>query len=93
VHLSSAGTIMLDVSLDSAGIPAGIDLAWRTKHFLGAPVPGANFATINLASVVLAVEFAAAEFAEKAGENSGTLPDEIEPSAEPVFETMANARE
>jgi hypothetical protein len=60
VHHSSDGVILLDVLLDSAGIPDGVDLAWRSKHFLGAPVPGATTATINLAHVVAAVEFAAA---------------------------------
>ncbi len=58
-HLSSDGTVLLDVSLDSAGVPDGVDLAWRSKHFLGAPVPGATNATVNLAQVVMAVEFLA----------------------------------
>ena len=60
VHHSSDGVILLDVLLDSAGVPDGIDLAWRSKHFLGAPVPGATTATINLAHIVAVVEFAAA---------------------------------
>jgi hypothetical protein len=57
VHLSSDGLILLDVSLDHAGVPDGLDLAWRPKQFLGAPVPGATAATVNLAHVVAAVEF------------------------------------
>jgi hypothetical protein len=93
IHLSSAGAILLDVSLDSAGIPLGVDLAWQTKHFLGAPVPGANFATLNLSSVVLAVEFAAAEFAEKSADKAGMMPDELEPAADPVLEITAISRE
>ena len=56
-HQSSEGAILLDVLLDSAGVPDGLDLAWRAKHFLGAPVPGASIATVNLAHVVAAVEF------------------------------------
>jgi hypothetical protein len=57
VHLSSDGLILLDVSLDQAGLPDGLDLAWQPKQFLGAPVPGATAATVNLAHVVAAVEF------------------------------------
>ena len=59
VHHSSDGVILLDVLLDSAGVPEGVDLAWRSKHFLGTPVPGATMATVNLAHVVAAVEFVA----------------------------------
>jgi hypothetical protein len=57
VYVSSDGLILLDVSLDHAGVPDGIDVAWQPKHFLGAPVPGATAATVNLAHVVAAVEF------------------------------------
>ena len=42
LHQSSAGIVLLDVLLDHAGIPDGIDLAWQSKHYLGAPVPGGN---------------------------------------------------
>ena len=59
VHHSSDGIILLDVSLDNAGVPEGADLAWRSKHFLGMPVPGATMATVNLAHVVATVEFLA----------------------------------
>jgi hypothetical protein len=59
VHHSSDGVLLLDVSLDSAGVPEGVDLAWQLKHFLGTPVPGATTATVNLAHVVAAVEFLA----------------------------------
>jgi hypothetical protein len=59
VHYSSDGVLLLDVSLDSAGVPEGVDLAWQSKHFLGMPVPGATMATVNLAHVVAAVEFLA----------------------------------
>lgn len=64
VHVSSAGAILIDVLLDHAGVPGGVDAAWQPKHFLGAPVPGASFATLNLAQVAVAIEFVAAEFAE-----------------------------
>jgi hypothetical protein len=57
-HLSSEGTVLLDVVLDRAGVPDDVDAAWRSKHYLGAPVPGAVRATVNLAQVVAAVAFA-----------------------------------
>ena len=59
VHHSSDGVMLLDVLLDSAGVPEGVDLAWRSKHFLGAPVGGSTMATVNLAHVVAAVDFVA----------------------------------
>ena len=68
VHLSSDGTILLDVRLDHAGVPAGADAAWRSKHYLGLPVPGGAEATVNLAHVVAAVEFAAPAEARPPGE-------------------------
>ena len=64
LHQSSSGIVLLDVLLDHGGIPDGIDLAWQSKHFLGAPVPGATVATVNLAHVVAAVEFLAEETVE-----------------------------
>ncbi|MCK8786558.1 hypothetical protein M0638_19460 [Roseomonas sp. NAR14] len=64
VHVASDGPILIDVLLDHAGVPDGVDTAWQPKHFLGAPVPGANLATLNLAQVAIAVEFTAAEIAE-----------------------------
>jgi hypothetical protein len=64
VHQSSDGIILLDVLLDNAGVPHGVDEAWRSKHYLGTPVPAATLATVNLAHVVAAVEFVAAEMAE-----------------------------
>jgi hypothetical protein len=57
-RLSSEGTVLLDVLLDRAGVPEDVDTAWRSKHYLGAPVPGAARATVNLAQVVAAVAFA-----------------------------------
>jgi hypothetical protein len=77
VHLSSTGLILLDVILDSAGVPDGVDLAWRSKHFLGVPVPAATLATINLTHVVALVEFTAAEFAGRPNLRAQALPDEI----------------
>lgn len=32
VHLSSTGLVLLDVILDNAGVPDGIDLAWRALN-------------------------------------------------------------
>ena len=64
VHVSPGGLVLIDVLLDHAGVPEGVDTAWQTKHFLGAPVSGANLATLNLAQVVMAVEFAVAEIVE-----------------------------
>lgn len=64
LHESSNGSILLDVLLDHAGIPEGVDQAWQPKHYLGAPVAGAAMATVNLAQVVAAVEFAVAEIVE-----------------------------
>jgi hypothetical protein len=77
VHLSSTGLVLLDVILDSAGVPDGVDLAWRSKHFLGVPVPAATLATINLTHVVAVVEFTAAEFAGKPDQRTQGVPDEI----------------
>jgi hypothetical protein len=66
IHHSSDGTLLVDVLLDWAGPPQGVDRAWEVKHYLGAPVPGATLATVNVAHVVAAVEFVAAELAEPA---------------------------
>ncbi len=77
VHHGSDGTALVDALLDNAGLPEGIDLAWRTKHFLGAPVPGATMAAVNLAHIVTAVEFVAAELAEPFREAAGGLGEEL----------------
>jgi hypothetical protein len=67
-NLSSDGIVLLDVLLDHAGVPDGVDLAWQPKHYLGAPVSGATLATINMAHVVAAIEFMATEIAEPAND-------------------------
>ena len=77
LHVSSAGTILLDVLLDHAGVPGGVDTAWQPKHFLGAPVPGANIATLNLAQIVIAIEFTAAEIAETVQDAGVSLSDAV----------------
>jgi hypothetical protein len=77
-HQSSHGCILLDVLLDDAGVPDGIDLAWRSKHFLGAPVQGASVATVNLAHIVAAVEFTVAEMAVNPEDKVVPFRDEIE---------------
>jgi hypothetical protein len=85
-HQSSEGVILLDVLLDNPNVPEGLDLAWRGKHFLGAPVPGASVATVNLAHVVAAVEFTVAEMAVNPGDKTVPLSDELtdEPAPPPV---------
>jgi hypothetical protein len=65
LHQSSVGNVLLDVLLGHAGVPEGVDLAWQPKHYLGAPVPGATVATVNLVHVVAAVEFVAEAAVEK----------------------------
>jgi len=77
VHHSSDGVILLDVLLDSAGVPEGVDLAWRSKHFLGTPVPGATMATVNLAHVVAAVEFVAPVMVRGANDDDAPTADEV----------------
>ena len=64
VHLSSNGTILVDVLLDRADVPEGVDASWQSKHFLGAPVVGAPLATLNLEQITMVAEFAAAEIVE-----------------------------
>lgn len=87
VHQSSSGVVLLDLMLDHAGVPDGVDLAWRSKVYLGAPVPGATVASVNLAHVVAAIEFTVAEMAEPPGDESTISEDEVEMNlAEPVAE-------
>ena len=77
-HQSSEGIVLLDVLLDDAGVPEGIDLAWRSKHFLGSPIQGASVATVNLAHIVAAVEFTVAEMAQNPGDETVPFSDEID---------------
>jgi hypothetical protein len=77
VHHSSDGVILLDVSLDNAGVPEGADLAWRSKHFLGMPVPGATMATVNLAHVVATVEFLASLTVDSPGDSDAPTSAEV----------------
>ena len=46
------------------GYPDGVDPAWQAKHYLGAPCPGGDEASVNLAHVVAAVEFIAVDMAD-----------------------------
>jgi hypothetical protein len=94
-HISPTGTtILLDVLLDTAGVPAGVDVAWQTKHYLGSPVPGATVATINLAHIVAAVEFTVAEMAAQSGDPSVGYGDEIDDSpAPPTTEVVSQTAE
>jgi hypothetical protein len=82
-HQSSEGIVLLDVLLDDAGVPGGIDLAWQSKHFLGSPVQGASVATVNLAQVVAAVEFTVAEMAQNPGDKTVLFQEEIEEDRAP----------
>jgi len=90
LHESTHGTILLDVLLDHAGVPDGVDQAWQTKRYLGAPVPGAPMATVNLAHVVTAVEFVAAQVVENAGERAVLRSDELEPEIAPADSLSEN---
>jgi len=92
-HQSSEGAVLLDVLLDDAGVPDGIDLAWRSKHFLGSPVQGASVATVNLAHIVAAVEFTVAEMAVNPGDKTVTFGDEIEVDSASRTEAVGQAAE
>ena len=72
------GIVLLDVLLDRGGIPDGIDLAWQPKHYLGAPVPSATLATVNLAHVVAAVEFLAEETVEQPSDAAVLTGEDVE---------------
>ena len=95
VHVApDGGPVLLDVLLDHAGVPGGVDLAWEPKHFLGAPVSGATLATLNLAHVALAVEFTAAEIAETASDEALPVADAVSPDLSIVTEAeVANDAE
>jgi len=93
VHMSLDGLVLLDVSLDHAGVPDGIDLAWQPKHYLGAPVPGATVATVNLAHVVAAVEFTAEETVEQPRDATVLTGAEVEPQVGSLSETIERANE
>ncbi len=93
-YQSSAGVVLLDVLLDDAGPPDGVDLAWKAKPFIGAPVPGASVATVNLAHVVAAVEFTVAEMAANPGDETLIFSDEIEPPRDvPSIEAVGQTAE
>jgi hypothetical protein len=80
--------------LDGAGVPDGVDLAWRSKHFLGVPAPAATLATVNLAHVVAAVEFVAAEFVEQPDVVNLPAADEVateSPQAAPEPDAIVRA--
>lgn len=91
-HQSSDGIVLLDVLLDGAGVPQGIDLAWRSKHFLGSPVQGASVATVNLAHIVAAIEFTVAEMAINPGDSTVLFGDELN-EPDPATRTEAIGQE
>jgi hypothetical protein len=74
--------VLLDVVLDHAGVPDGVDTAWRSKHYLGLPVEGAGRATVNLAHVVAVVGFAAEAPLEAASADSSATVVELRHAAE-----------
>ena len=78
LHQSPTGTVLLDVLLDHSGVPDGIDLVWQPKRYLGAPVPGATVATVNLAHVVAAVEFLAEEAVERPNDAAVLTGEDVE---------------
>ena len=85
VHVGpGGGPVLVDVLLDNAGVPDGVDLAWRPKQFLGAPAPGATLATLNLAQVVMAMEFTAAEIAETVNDDAMAALDAASLGGQPV---------
>jgi hypothetical protein len=96
ISQSSLGVVLLDVMLDHAGVPDGVDLAWEPKHYLGAPVPGATVATVNLAHVVAVIEFVAEEMVDSPQEAAIPGGDEIEedrPRIGSLSDTIERANE
>ncbi len=89
VHIAEDGTILLDIQFDHAGVPADADMAWQSKHYLGAPVPGAVGATVNLAQVVCAVEFTVPQSAERHPE----LAAEAEAAVSATVDDLRHAAE
>jgi hypothetical protein len=84
LHEGPGGVVLLDVLLDHAGVPDEVDTAWRSKHYLGTPVPGASMATVNLGQVVTALEFVAVEMAEPAGDVAILTNADVEPQTDSV---------
>jgi hypothetical protein len=67
---------------------------WREpKHYLGAPVPGATVATVNLAHVVAAVEFTAEETVEQPPDATVLTGADVEPQVGSLSETIEHANE
>jgi hypothetical protein len=95
LHQSPNGIVLLDVLLDRGGIPDGIDLAWQPKHYLGAPVPGATVATVNLAHVVAVVEFLAEEPVQQPSDSAVLSGEGVEvgPAQGSLAETIERANE
>jgi hypothetical protein len=93
VHQSTTGLVLLDVLLDQAGVPEDVDQAWRSKHYLGVPLPAATLATVHLALVVAAIEFVAAELAENPADfRVPTRAEQSPVSPQPESEVEAVAR-
>ena len=90
-HLGSDGTILLDVRLDHAGVPARADTAWQSKHYLGAPVPGAVEATVNMAQVVACVEFTAPLGADSALDDAAASEAAVTATVSDIAEAAETA--
>ena len=90
-HLGSDGTILLDVQLDHAGVPARADVAWQSKHYLGAPVPGAVEATVNMAQVVACVEFTAPLGADSALDDAAASEAAVTATVSDIAEAAETA--
>ena len=88
---SPEGACLLDVALDHAGVPEGVDLAWSQKHFLGAPVPGAVQATVNLSQLVAVVEFSATAGASGDDSKAGPSTAEVIADLERLTDAPAEA--
>jgi hypothetical protein len=92
-HLSSDGPVLLDVRLDHAGVPEGVDTAWWSKHYLGCPVPGRAGAMVNLAHVVAAVEFGTASAVEPVDERTAAAEAGVSTTVEELRQVAEDAAE
>ena len=96
LHQSPTGIVLLDVLLDHGGVPDGIDPAWQPKRYLGAPIPGATIATVNLAHVVTAVELLAEQTVEQPSDAAVLTGQDVEagpPQGGSLSETIERADE
>lgn len=88
-HLSSDGTVLLD----HAGVPDGVDTAWRSEHCLGSSVPGGARVTVNLAHILAAVEFAASANAKPSTKRSAAAESSAAATVVKLRQAAENAVE